>query len=195
MNDVAREPGALLARMSKRERVLKDQADMFIRGLSGVEATELVTLDIESNGLQHESYPVEIGYAIGTGADPYHTCSFLIRPRPEWNESECGLATPIHGIDPALIRGAIDADLVCDLLDFSLKDKIVTVDGGIHDQYWIKRLYAKRSPSFSLIELPSDVKERVDAIRRESSPIHRALPDAVWLYRAVRIAEREGETK
>ena len=174
-------------RMTRRERVLRDQADSLRDAFGRTVRSPLAVIDIESNGLAHLTYPIEVGYAIGSGMEPSIIGSMLVRPRPSWDAAAAGNAKSINGIDPEDLEDAMDADEVCDLLDRILSGRNVICDGGEYDSYWMSRLYEGRVPDFSLRAPEAEQAEAIARMRSSASLVHRAGPAAVWLYRAIRI--------
>jgi len=178
--------------MSRRERVLRDQSDSLREHIGPGDGQFLAVMDIESNGLSHSTYPLEVGYAFGTGAEPFCTGSMLVRPRPEWSRASIDEARHIHGIRPHQLEDALDADAVCDHLDRILGGMTVRTDGGDYDRYWIARLYGERVPAFDLA-MDTDPIASLEGFRSGMTNVHRAGPDAIWTYRAIRIAAMERE--
>lgn len=174
-------------RMTRRERVLRDQADSLRDAFGRTVRSPLAVIDIESNGLAHLTYPIEVGYAIGSGMEPSIIGSMLVRPRPSWDAAAAGNAKSINGIDPEDLKDAMDADEVCDILDRLLSGRSVICDGGEYDSYWMSRLYGGRTPDFNLRAPEAEQAEAIARMRSSASLVHRAGPDAVWLYRAIRI--------
>ena len=174
-------------RMTRRERVLRDQADSLRDAYERTIRSPLAVIDIESNGLAHLTYPIEVGYAIGTGMEPSIIGSMLVRPRSSWDAAAAGNAKNINGIDPEDLEDAMDADEVCDILDRLLSGQSVICDGGEYDSYWVSRLYEGRAPDFNLRAPEAEQAEAIARMRSSASLVHRAGPDAVWLYRAIRI--------
>lgn len=182
---------AILERMTRRERVLRDQSDALRSGHRSDPRSMLAVIDMESNGLKHSTYPIEVGYAIGHGMEPAITGSMLVSPRASWASDSAGDASLINGIDPVDLEDASDADSVCDILDRLLDGMTMTCDGGSHDRYWLNRLYDGRVPAFTLADVESDIAARIQEMRGKTSFVHRAGPDSLWLYRAIRIARGE----
>jgi hypothetical protein len=178
--------------MSRRERVLRDQSDSLREQIGPGNGEFLAVMDIESNGLSHSTYPLEVGYAFGTGAEPFCTGSMLVRPRPEWDRTSIDQARHIHGIRPDQLENALEADEVCDHLDRVLGGMTVRTDGGDYDRYWLARLYEGRVPAFDLA-VDTDTMASFEGLRSGMTSVHRAGPDAVWIYRAMRIATMEQE--
>lgn len=145
------------------------------------------TLDFESSGLAEQSYPIEVGVALGDGAKIAQRFNTLIRPRPEWIHSGVWLekAQAIHGIERASLDNGMDADEVCDRLDALLRGRIVIVDGGQWDIYWLLRLYAGRKPAFRLCDVEKLPYFELAQMRRSITVMHRAQNDADWLHDAL----------
>lgn len=185
MSEERRGPQDLLARMTRREKVLGDQAQS-LRAMIRTDASEIAVLDLESTGLVHGDFPVEAGVAIGRGEEPATTYSSIIRPRAEWEAKKLSERPAIHGLRVQDVLCGMEPDAVCDDLDRLLDGRHVFIDGGDHDRYWLARLYGERRPTFTLASLPEEEARQLEIIRRRSTPMHRALPDAVWAYRALR---------
>ena len=186
-----KDDAAVLERMTRRERVLRDQSDALRSGRRSEARAMLAVFDMESNGLEHSTYPIEVGYAVGFGMEPSMTGSMLVRPRDAWSHESAGNAFRINGIDARDLEDAVDADRVCDILDSTLSGMTLVCDGGSHDRYWLNRLYEDRVPAFSLADIDGGIAQRVQEMRGRTSFVHRAGPDSVWLYRAIRIARGE----
>lgn len=188
-----RDLSGILTRMSRRERVLRDQSDSLRKAFASKERLPLAVIDMESNGLAHSTYPIEIGYARGSGIEPNVTGSMLIRPRDSWDRRAAGNASGINGIDPDDLDDALEADRVCDMLDDLLMDMDVVCDGGAHDRYWLNRLYDGRTPAFTIHDVEEATAPALKKMREEADLAHRAGPDSIWLYRAIRIARGKKE--
>ena len=147
----------------------------------------LATLDFEASSLGEDGYPIEVACVIGTGPEPSLQFSSLIKPRREWKGgkgwSEASAA--IHGIAREELEDGMDADGICLVLDRMLSGLTVVVDGGSYDRFWLEPLYGSRAPLFEPDDL-SGIDVGWFAERKRSSRVaHRALPDALWLYRTV----------
>ena len=147
----------------------------------------LATLDFEASSLGEDGYPIEVGCVIEIGSKPSIQFSSLIKPRREWaagkgwNEASAA----IHGITREDLAHGMDADEICPVLDKMLSGLTVVVDGGSYDRFWLERRYGLLAPTFELDDL-SGIDVGWFAERKRSSRVaHRALPDALWLYRTV----------
>ena len=152
-----------------------------------------ITLDFESSGLAENSYPIEVGVAIGNGQRVAERFNTLIKPRPDWIANGVWLeaAQAIHGITMAELREGLGADEVCDRLDAMLKGQVVIVDGGEWDIYWLLRLYAGRQPAFRLCNIEKIPYYTLGLMRQKISVAHRAQADADWLHDALMEIEWE----
>lgn len=147
----------------------------------------LATLDFEASSLDETSHPIEVAFVLGPTGGVTGRFSTLIRPRAHWKGpkawSEASQA--VHGIAAAELDDGMDADSVCNVLNAALADLNVAVDGGSFDAFWLERLYDGRPCTFELDHLsgvdPAEFNER----KRGAGAIHRALPDAEWLWRTL----------
>jgi hypothetical protein len=96
-----------------------------------------VVIDVEASGFGAGSYPIEIGFVLGSGAS-YCT---LITPLPEWQHWDSD-AEMVHGIDRQTLqargRPALDVAL---WLNEHLAGQVVFSDGWAQDNAWVSRLF------------------------------------------------------
>mgnify|MGYP000751155650 CR=1 FL=1 len=99
----------------------------------------IIFIDIESSGLYHESYPIEIGY----GCTPDAITSFLITPEntPDWQTwSEEGEA--IHKITrDMLYQSGISPLAAAQKMNDDLHGKCVYSNAPEFDWNWIRELF------------------------------------------------------
>ena len=148
----------------------------------------LATLDFEASSLGEDGYPIEVACVIGTWSEPAVRFSSLIQPRREWARGKgwSKASAAIHGIAREDLAHGMDADAVCVILNELLSGFVVTVDGGSYDRFWLERLYGLLAPTFELDDLSGIDVGWFTEQKRDSHVAHRALPDALWLYRTVR---------
>jgi len=142
-------------------------------------------LDVEASGLGHNSYPIEVGFALPNG----QTFCTLIRPQPEWTHWD-PKAEHMHHIPRALLfEKGRSASEVARLLNAELMERTVYSDGWANDYSWLGALFevADLSPSFKLENLRAllcedeanhwhEVKQQVASER--GAQRHRASSDA-----------------
>ncbi len=108
-------------------------------------------IDVEASGFGYSSYPVEIGFVLGTG-EKY--CS-LISPEADWcHWSED--AENLHQISKdVLIKKGLPVVQVARELNQLLSNKTLYSDGWVVDKPWISKLYyaAAIEPLFSISPL------------------------------------------
>lgn len=108
-------------------------------------------IDVEASGFGVESYPIEIGFVMGTG-DRYST---LIRPPDPWIHWD-DRAEEIHNISrDLLIQHGKSVVEVANGLNAKLRGETVYSDGWVVDKPWISKLFytAKLPQLFSLSPL------------------------------------------
>lgn len=96
-----------------------------------------VVIDVEASGFGAGSYPIEIGFVLGSGAS---FCT-LVTPLPEWDHWDSDAAA-VHGIDRDMLqlRGKPARD-VAFWLNEHLAGQVVFSDGWAQDNTWISRLF------------------------------------------------------
>jgi hypothetical protein len=96
-----------------------------------------VVIDVEASGFGAGSYPIEIGFVLGSGAS---FCT-LVTPLPEWDHWDAEAAA-VHGIDRDMlqVRGKPARD-VAFWLNEHLAGQVVFSDGWAQDNTWISRLF------------------------------------------------------
>lgn len=143
-------------------------------------------LDFEASGFGGESYPIEVGVVLATGA---LYCA-LIKPEPSWLHW-CTRAAKVHGIPrQRLVNTGKSVQQVCNELNQLLAGSKIYSDGWTYDKAWLNRLYqaAEMSPSFVLspieaitcdeqLNLWDDTKLQVE--QQLGLARHRASNDAV----------------
>ncbi len=175
----------------------------------------LVFADIEASGLQHLSYPIEVGWAWVEGSH-VEARSILIKPTSEWLSWQTGWsedAEQVHGISrEQLLADGIEPSEACERLNREFQEAEIAFDTGpaAHDARWLSILYkaASMEPSFALTKLSSDLcilgyagMARVpDAVVLQLERLaprftHRAASDAAhwaWQRLALRLIADEG---
>lgn len=144
----------------------------------------ITTLDFEASSLDEDGFPVEVAFVVGTQTGTIFQFSTLIRPRTDWklHDGWSEASQLIHGIDQADLAYGMDADEVCDILNRYLAGMAVIVDGGSYDAFWLDRLYDGRPKTFILDHLEHVDPQAFIAKKQAAVPMHRALPDALWLW-------------
>jgi len=150
-----------------------------------------VILDLEASGFGAESYPIEVGLALETGA----TACYLIRPHPDWRHWDPA-SERLHGLTrDQLVKFGRPVREVAQSLNRLLEAQTVYSDAWSYDHGWISRLFdaAGLLPGFKLdslqrlfceaqYEIWNQTLEQVFA--ECASPRHRASNDA----RAIQLA-------
>jgi len=96
-----------------------------------------VVIDVEASGFGAGSYPIEIGFVLGSGAS---FCT-LVTPLPEWQHWDDEAAT-VHGIDRDILQlNGKPAREVAFWLNEHLAGQVVFSDGWAQDNTWISRLF------------------------------------------------------
>ncbi|AQS83681.1 MAG: exonuclease domain-containing protein [Acetobacter aceti] len=159
-----------------------------------------IFLDNEASSLSAGSYPIEIAWVWETGRSE----SFLIRPEPDWTDwSE--EAEALHGLsrDALMQEGSAAATVAQRFLTATEGCRIVT-DAPAFDRGWLKTLcgvLGKAEPAVhpvleawveALRSAHREMSAAEDATllaqvraleERRTSRRHRALPDALELWR------------
>ena len=133
-------------------------------------------LDIESSGLNEQSYPIEIAWF-----RPSHNLSdtFLIKPAENWDYWDEVSEFNYHGISQSeLAEQGIDVHSASRRLNGALSGINVTVDSYVFDTFWLQRLFdaSNTEMAFAVIPMIADLPEY-------SRP-HRALPDVMAQFEA-----------
>lgn len=144
----------------------------------------IATLDFEASSLCDHGFPIEVACVIGCDDKVIVQFSTLIRPRANWNFRKGWSATSqlIHGIEANELEKGLPADRVSELLNALLIGHCVIVDGGSYDSFWLERLFDGQAAAFSLDHLSGIDAAAFIERKRQASPTHRALPDALWLF-------------
>ena len=153
-------------------------------------------LDFEASGFGYESYPIEVGIALGGGE---RFCT-LIQPLEQWQHWD-EEAAKIHQISRKdLLRHGIPIVDVCMRLNQLLGDQVVYSDGWVVDKPWLNTLYqaGQMDPSFSLSPIESIQSEaqqkawgdvKAELLELFAFDRHRASHDALLIqetYKATR---------
>jgi len=149
-------------------------------------------LDIEASGFGTGSYPIEIGYVLGSG----RARCMLVRPAAHWTHW-APAAQSVHGIGrELLLRHGRDIADVAHTLNADLLGQTVYCDGWAHDYPWLALLFdeagcAARFRLESVARLLDEPRlARLDAARSAARAElglarHRASNDARVLQRAL----------
>ena len=145
-------------------------------------------LDFEASGFGCESYPIEVGLALGGGE---RFCT-LIRPADDWVHWD-QQAENVHHITRNDLNayGIAIAD-VCARLNQLLRGQTVYCDGWVVDKPWLNRLYeaAQVEPTFSLSPIESIQSEaqqkawaevKAELLHAFAFDRHRASNDALLI--------------
>ena len=107
-------------------------------------------LDIESSGLDDESYPIEIGFTLGD-----NTYSYLIKRPPEWSFWDDIAELQYHNISQEdLSEKGIDPLEVVNTINNQLAGKTLYTDAYAFDEFWLRKLYAYvgKEMTFKLVD-------------------------------------------
>lgn len=114
-------------------------------------------IDVEASGFGPDSYPIEIGVALGSG-EKYCT---LVSPAPEWTHWDEG-AEKVHRIPRDILEehGKPAEDVTRELNDL-LARKTVYTDGWVVDKPWIVKLFdrVRVAPAFETSSLEMILSE------------------------------------
>lgn len=94
-------------------------------------------LDIESSGIDEQSYPIEVGFTLGN-----EVYSYLIKRPPEWSfwdelSEEC-----YHNISrEELAAKGLEPIAVVTIMNQLLKGMILYTDAYPFDDFWLRKLY------------------------------------------------------
>lgn len=160
-------------------------------------------IDVEASGFGSQSYPIEVGVALGSG-EKY--CS-LILPHPDWTYWD-EKAEPIHGISRSILE-AYGKPLVevANTLNDLLIDQTAYSDGWEVDNPWlIKLFYAAGIPkrfrisTLEFILTPSQMiqwHQTKDQVIEEFHYVrHRASQDALIIQQTfLKSRQEENSTK
>jgi hypothetical protein len=160
-------------------------------------ALTIAFLDIEASGLGSQSWPVEIGWAVGAAAP----VSMLVRPHPTWPADAWDpRAEALHGISLAqLNRDGADPRDAAERLNRELDGAEVFSDAPDWDGFWLFRLFgaAGLRQRFSVQDFArlmrslgvADGAALLDQANRISPRRHRAAPDVQHLQTIHRLAQ------
>jgi hypothetical protein len=147
-------------------------------------------LDFEASGFGCDSYPIEVGYALGCG----ERFCMLIRPEPAWLFWDAG-AEAVHGISrELLLRSGLDVVQTCHALNRRLSGRTLYSDAWVVDKEWLNRLFAAAGlqPTFQLSAIENIQSEcqhfiwdkvRHGLLSESSDPRHRASSDAEFIQK------------
>jgi hypothetical protein len=169
--------------MQMRQRVLHDQAEnVTARMKRGTVPLSLLVLS--TGGPSSESGDVvEIAYVRGTQEEPAIQYSSLVRPEDRNIPSKLELIAPHHlGTAPGIRQ-----------VSYQLGVIIGTIPTIVYPWHFSNEGMASFYLNDVTVETPSDEeKEFCEELSRQAGTRGRALSDAVFLYRAMRLA-RQGE--
>lgn len=153
-------------------------------------------LDFEASGFGYDSYPIEVGVALGSGE---RFCTLIV-PLDSWTHWDIN-AEKVHQIKREdLNRYGLPIGDVCLRLNQFLREQTVYSDGWVADKPWLNTLYesAGLKPSFNLSPIESIQSESQQAVWSEvrdelvekfAFGRHRASHDALLIqetYKATR---------
>jgi len=140
---------------------------------------EIWTLDFEASGITEngEGYPIEVGFTNG-----HFTKSLLIKPLKHWTHWDWYAEKAIHRISRDVLNREGNYPIyICKQLNHYLKGQTVYCDGGHNDKFWLNRLFddSNVEVEFTLVNyvLINPLNKKTVA--------HRALPDAMELWKAI----------
>lgn len=108
-----------------------------------------VFIDFEASSLSPESWPIEVGLAWLDGKR-VAVESKLIRPRPEWPESDWNAESQsVHGIPRPDLDDASLPDVVAKWLLGTVEGRSLVSDAPEFDQRWLNRLLGCRGPEIA----------------------------------------------
>ncbi len=162
-----------------------------------------IFLDVEASSLDlGKSYPTEVAWSLPDGGIRCH----LVRPAPTWDDWS-PRAEQLTGIS----RHRIEASgrpvrEVALAMNRDLARRTVYCDGGIHDRFWVRRLFntagvpchfdlapveALSWHQYCALLPPAEVESVRLQARLDAGPAHRADRDVDFLLRFYRaLAER-----
>ncbi|MEL6790036.1 MAG: hypothetical protein AAGL18_10095 [Pseudomonadota bacterium] len=146
-------------------------------------------IDLEASGLGDQSWPIEVGWAVGFAAP----VARLIRPHPDWPLAAWDpKAATLHGIDQETLNTeGEDPVTVCKQLNNALAGHKVYSDAPDWDGYWLYRLHsaARMKQTFSVFHfgdlMPNiSLAEKMDLVAKANAiapHVHRAADDVVHM--------------
>jgi len=143
----------------------------------------VIFIDIESSGLYHESYPIEIGY----GCTPEAITSFLITPEhtPDW-QTWREEAEAIHKITREMLYASgLDPLAAARKMNDDLRGKCIYSNAPEFDWEWLRELFfvADERPEFTVrdsIEAYKPDLVLMEVKEDEIGAVFEALNDAAW---------------
>ncbi len=123
-------------------------------------------IDLEASGFGAHSFPIEVGYALGTDC----RYSMLITPNDDWTYWD-EKAEKVHGISrDVLQRSGHPVEDVAERLNQALAGLTLYSDGWVVDSPWLKKLFfaAKMDMQFNITPLEYILKEAQMAIWHET---------------------------
>ncbi|MEM7540437.1 MAG: hypothetical protein AAF384_02505 [Pseudomonadota bacterium] len=146
-------------------------------------------IDVEASGFGGDSYPIEVGVALGSGR---RYCS-LIRPEEDWVHWDDSAEDVHHISRDLLFEHGRPGEHVCEQLRDLLHGLTVYSDGWVVDFPWLRKLFATHHREMSFRVSPLDgilsaeqmenwhaTKDKV--LKESSERRHRASFDA-WVIR------------
>lgn len=103
-----------------------------------------------ASGLGSYSYPIEVGWSEPDGT----THAVIIRPQPDWTLWDQDFVDPQHVTYADLVKYGRPPRRIAEKMNADLDGQLLFTDGGLHDRYWLDRLYeaAGLTPSFTLCQ-------------------------------------------
>lgn len=144
-------------------------------------------MDIEASGFGPDSYPIEVGLALGDGS---RFCSLIV-PAEYWTHWDAS-AQRVHNISREMLaRHGSHAHQVATELNAMLSGKTVYSDGWVVDKPWLIRLFEAAGVDMQFQLSPIEVimtepqillwdETKARLTRKANIPRHRASNDA-WL--------------
>lgn len=105
-------------------------------------------IDIEASGIGSESYPIEVGIVLSSGA---RYCT-LIKPHESWTYWSKSAERLHHIPQPILFSRGKDMVMVCEQLNEFIGGKTIFSDNVSADKPWLKKLFLTTGikPNFQL---------------------------------------------
>lgn len=175
----------LLLRMAAREKVLFDQSASLMMRTSQNEDPLAIIQCIKFTSKNGDVFPIEIAVASGKLSEPDWTYSSLVRPNTliasEIGKIESGIAT----IPFEILSGAKNADTIKSEINLLMNQNPVPLI-SINQVNLISKLIGANV--FEYESKSKEEKSSLDSILKRFISTGRALPDAIFLYRAIKVA-------
>lgn len=180
----------LLLRMAAREKVLFDQSASLMARVSQNEDPLTIVRCIKFTSKRGEVFPIEIAVVSGKLSEPDWTYSSLIRPDAQVISEIGKIESGVAAIPSEILTDAKTVDVISSQIRQLMNgnsDPLISMN---------QAEVIKASIGIEVLEYESKNKEEkasINSIISRFISTGRALPDAIFLYRAIKVARSRAD--